>query len=208
MSNLKQYKADIIIDNTTGESFTSESGLARICGTNHANIANLFRKETDRKTAEIQTGSGVQSGKRFIKVYTESEIAQAIVKYNPKLAGQLMQLGVRTLMHKLAGYEVKSTAIQPMTPAQAALYTLQLAIDTEARVTRLELFAPHKDYYTVLAYINLNLDISKPASFSAAGKALTALSKSLNVEIKKVPDAKYGNCNAYHTRVLEAYFNA
>jgi hypothetical protein len=40
---------------------------------------------------------------------------------------------------------------------------------------------------------------------SSLGKALTKLSKEMGREVKKVPDSQYGEVNAYHVTVVQAY---
>lgn len=203
MSNLQQYAADIIIDNTTGESFMSQAGLARVCKVDSTSIRHFANGEGFvSKEAETLT----QQGLRMVKGYSEQVIAKAIRKFNPDLAEQLDLIGVRTLMHKLAGYEVKSTAVQPRTTSELILMLAQQGVETEARLTRLEAFAPLKDYYTITAYLNIEPNATKPAHYPSAGKALVTLSKERGVEVKTVPDSKYGKCNAYHVDVLNAYF--
>lgn len=211
MSNLQQYQADISINQETGESFTSLRGLVRLCGAPYNTVRDWVSKgerNFGQRTAEIHTPGGIQGG----RIFTETEIAITIGHFNPTLAGQLMQIGVRSLMHRLAGYEVKSTAMQPMSQLQMISYMALELESTQQRLTsveeKLEKHLPPENYMTVVAYINNNPGIEKPTNYSAAGKALTKLSKALNVEVKKVPDAKYGACNSYHLEVLDAYFSA
>ena len=204
MSNLQQYQADISINTTTGESFTSIRGLARICGVNESTLRSwICARNITAKEAEILTPGGLQGA----RLMSENSIAEAIAKYNPTLAAQLMRLGVRSLMHKLAGYEVKSTAVQPMSQLQMIAYMATELDKTQERVARLELFAPIIDYYTLTAYLNLKPDAVKPTHYPSTGKALAKLSVEMNVEVKQVPDAKYNKVNTYHISVLDKYFN-
>jgi hypothetical protein len=205
MSNLQQFKADIIIDNLTGESFMSLRGLARAA---NAPLETLRRGVSNfpTKTAEVQTPGGLQG----VSLYREDAIAFAITKFNPTLAAQLMQLGVRSLLHKLADYVHKP----PMSQAEAALYTLQLAVENErklavveTKVNRLEAFAPVENYYTLTAYFNAcHRKWELPASASTVGKALVKRSKELGHEVKKAHDARYNSVNTYHRDVLYDYF--
>jgi hypothetical protein len=101
------YKAqdglEIFIDNTTGESFSSERGLARMCKKARTTVI-YFLENTGRKTqakkAEIITDEGLRSG----LLYDEDTIVAALSKFNPELLIDFSKMGVRKAMHTLAGY--------------------------------------------------------------------------------------------------------
>ena len=96
---------ELIIDTATGESFASVKGYARMSGLSHQAISKRLMGNSEAvKTAEIVTKQGL----RMVNLITESTIAQWLPKDNPTLASQLMLLGVRVFMHKLAGFEVSS----------------------------------------------------------------------------------------------------
>jgi len=112
MSDLQRFDKDgieLIIDTTTGESFASISGYARMADKDKSTISR--RLETvaaeELKTAEILTTTGAKT----VALITESLICEWLPKDNPKMASALLRVGVRVFLHKMAGYEVKSTAI-------------------------------------------------------------------------------------------------
>jgi hypothetical protein len=114
MLDLLQYNEDgleLVIDKETGESFATISGYARMVGLSKQAISQRCQRVNTEglKTAEILTGQGLRSS----TLIPESLITEWVVKDNPELAVQLMRAGVRVFLHKLAGYEVRSTAVVP-----------------------------------------------------------------------------------------------
>lgn len=198
-SALQQYQAEVVINNETGASYLSQAALARICKTDSTNIRFALREGFEIKQAEVLTAAGLRS----VKLYAEDAIAHAIVKYNPELAKQLLQLGVRTLLHKLAGWQAPDNKPKPMTQAQLALWTAQTLVDLEQRTERLEAFAPAADYYTLTAYYNYHNRKWDVTSASATGKLLKRTSEELGYVVKPVHDARYSSVNSYHATVLK-----
>jgi hypothetical protein len=96
---------ELFINTTTGESFASVSGYARMCNMNRKTIQSRVDKinegadNTLTFLAEVLTASGLQ-GCRLI---TEQLICEWIPKDNPEMATKLMQLGIRGFLHTLAG---------------------------------------------------------------------------------------------------------
>jgi len=148
MSQLKQFKTDegieIVIDTKTGEAFASIRGYARMSGKPRSTIqSRVDRLEkggriSPSKTAEVLTPGGIQG----VRLLDEDTIAEWIAEDNPQIATQLLKLGVRGFLHKLAGYEVTSTATsQPpaiATPLQALQVAVENLVQQEQRITALE----------------------------------------------------------------------
>lgn len=113
--NLVRFEKESIelyIDTTTGESFASISGYARMAGKDKSTVSRRCQgvAESLLKQAEVPTSGGIQA----VALITESLICEWLQKDNPEMATKLMQLGVRVFLHKLAGYQVTSTATQPI----------------------------------------------------------------------------------------------
>ncbi len=197
-SALQQYQAEVVINNETGAGYLSESALARVCKAPRTTVISSCRT-FDKKEAEVLTPAGF----RRVTLYAEDAIAHAIVKHNPELAKQLLQLGVRTLLHKLAGWQAPDNKPKPMTQAQLALWTAQTLVDLEQRTERLEAFAPTADYYTLTAYYNYHNRKWDVTSASATGKLLKRTSEELGFVVKPVHDARYASVNSYHATVLK-----
>lgn len=115
-SNLTRYDnngIELIIDTTTGESFATQRGYARMSGKTQSTINSRINRMTEGernqyiKTAEADTQGGLQG----VRLIPEDLITEWIVKDNPEMAKQLMKLGVRVFLHQLAGFNVKSDAI-------------------------------------------------------------------------------------------------
>lgn len=101
---------EILIDTTTGESFCSARGYARMSGKSKGTIYDRLKggRFEEREMVEIPTSGGVQRG----RLITEDMIVEWLPKDNPTAATALLKLGVRMGLHKMAGYEVSSTAVQ------------------------------------------------------------------------------------------------
>lgn len=113
MTNLSVFKRDdleIIIDTITGESFCSVSGYARMSGKDKGTISRRLKSVASEefKTDEILTSQGIQS----VVLVTEKIVKKWIIRDNPELAEQIMDAGVRVFLHKMAGYQVTSTAVE------------------------------------------------------------------------------------------------
>ena len=117
---------EILINPITGESFCSVKGYARMSGRSAStirerlyNVTEAFQggREQPVKTAEIPTNGGLQGG----RLITEEQIVEWIPKDNPAAATLLLKIGVRMALHKMAGYEIKSTAMPETQPIVSLL---------------------------------------------------------------------------------------
>lgn len=141
MSNLSNFSHDgieIYINTDTGESFASVSGYARIAGKAKSTISE--RLQTVRKNspgnAEVVTATGLKT----VRLVDEDTISEWLPKDNPEMATKLLKLGVRGFLHKLAGYEVSSSAVKPnsLTQAEMLLMYAQQHVENERRLLQLE----------------------------------------------------------------------
>lgn len=100
---------ELVIDISTGESFATKRGYARMSNKDESTIRKRIQGAESKslKTAKIPTPGGLQGA----DLITEDLIAKWLPKDNPAMATQLMKLGTRAFMHKLAGYEINSTAM-------------------------------------------------------------------------------------------------
>lgn len=65
-----------------------------------------------------------------------------------------------------------------------------------------------KNYKSVIAFVNKYSKIYphlKQINTSSFGKQITKISKELDIPIKKIPDAKYGELNGYHYKAWEVF---
>jgi phage antirepressor YoqD-like protein len=137
--NLQRYDnngLELIIDNTTGESFASISGYARMSNASKSTIFErlntVFYNEI--KTAEISTTSGLKT----VRLISENLIAEWLPRDNPKLASQMMKLGIRLFLHNLAGYNVKSEAVNEFKTPTTYLEALKALVSSEESKLLLE----------------------------------------------------------------------
>jgi len=129
-TNLTTYTTadgvELFIDNTTGESYGSQRGIARMCEVEHSTIARYFSGASIApKTAEILTAAGLRSG----ALYDEIAFLKCINKYNPRLVPLFSRAGFRVYLHGLAGYKVTSNAVAAFEVPTTMAGALRLAAD-------------------------------------------------------------------------------
>jgi len=124
--NLVQYNNDdgieIFIDTTTGESFATKKGYSRMANVDKHVIDRRLKKGGAQNQviyAKIPTKGGTQGG----ALLTEKLIADWLTYDNPELAKQFMTIGIRMGLHKLAGYNVQSDAVNQSQTQQPQLPT-------------------------------------------------------------------------------------
>jgi hypothetical protein len=206
MSNLQRFDQDgieIVINTGTGESFASIRGYARMAGKDESTIRYRLKKSAgkwDCKTAEIQTVRGLQGA----VLVPEEFIAEWMPKDNKAMATQLMKLGVRLFLHKMAGYKY-----QPATPELPQSYVEALKALVEAEEKKLLLEAENQQLLEenqelaeavddVFGYSSL-IRIAKfnnVSEKSFSWRKLKAASIQLGLEIKTVP------CPRFETKKL------
>ena len=114
-SSLQRFDHDgieLIIDTQTGESFATVRGYARMSGKIPSTISRRLTmsglREKGLEQAQIETASGLQT----VVLIPEDVICQWLIKDNHELALKVMQLGVRLFLHTIAGFQIKSDAIE------------------------------------------------------------------------------------------------
>lgn len=131
-SSLQRFDQDgieLIINTETDESFASQAGYARMSGVDYSTI----RKRVERlgvtfeplKRSQIETVDGF----RAVTLIPEDLICQWLIKDNHKLALKVMQLGVRLFLHTIAGFQVKSEAIETNKQLENQIAKLTAKID-------------------------------------------------------------------------------
>jgi hypothetical protein len=112
-SNLMSFAKDgleLVIDTTSGEAFASIRATARMVERDDRTIRRFIGAALfDLKSVEINTPGGVQGA----ALLSELQIYEVCEKYKPSLLKAFAQAGLRVYLHKLAGFEVKSTATAP-----------------------------------------------------------------------------------------------
>ena len=129
-SSLQRFDQDgieLIINTETGESFASISGYARMSGKTHTTILRRL-KVVDSDVlnhAQIQTAGGLQGG----ALIPEDLICQWLPKDNPAMASQVLKLGVRLFLHTIAGFQIKSDAIETNKQLESQIAELTAKIE-------------------------------------------------------------------------------
>ena len=127
MSSLTSFKSsdgiEIFVDFTTNETFASISGYARMSGKSQSTISERVQKVHRKdllKDAEILTPKGI----KIHRLLTEDLITDWLPIDNPEITKKFLKLGIRSFLHKLAGYtpnEVKEAdQIALVLPSQEA----------------------------------------------------------------------------------------
>jgi hypothetical protein len=117
---------EILINESTGESFCSVSGYARMANKDKSTISRRLEAyegmgvssvaSDGSKNAKAPTPSGAQS----VALVTEDLIVEWLPKDNPIATRALLKLGLRKALHLIAGYEHNSTPtskLKAYTPA-------------------------------------------------------------------------------------------
>jgi phage antirepressor YoqD-like protein len=142
MNNLARYEnngIELIINTSTGESFASLAGYARMSGVNYSTIRKRYErlKGSDInsiKTAEVFTQGGLQ----VVTLIPEELIIEWLPKDNPQMATQLMKLGVRVYLHTLAGFKVETNAVETFDLPKTYLEALKALVASEEEKSLLQ----------------------------------------------------------------------
>jgi DNA repair exonuclease SbcCD ATPase subunit len=129
LQRFDQGGIELIINTETGESFASISGYARMSGKIPSTISRRLTmmglREKGLEQAQIETASGL----RTVALIPENLICQWLIKDNHELALKVMQLGVRLFLHTIAGFQVKSDAIETNKQLENQIAELTAKID-------------------------------------------------------------------------------
>ncbi len=200
---------ELIIDTQTGEAFASQSAIARMVGKGESTIRYWITSQNiQTKEAEIETATGLKTS----QLLNEEAVFQAFAKYRPELLVQCAKAGIRVYLHKMAGFQVNSTALQiPKTYAEALLEAGRLAKELEEAEKERELLMLQNqdleeenellseavdelfDYSSIIRIAKFNNVSEKCFSW----RKLKAVSTQLRVEIKKVPCPRFQTKNLY-----------
>jgi hypothetical protein len=139
MSNLSVFNAksgiELVINTQTGEAFATQSGYSRMSGKDRTTIVRRCTGcvSDGIEMAEVVTGGGVQ---RCVLIPAKL-VFKWLIKDNPELAAEMGEVGATIFLHKLAGYEIKSNAIQSQ--PQSPLEVLQQQLASLATVVEVSL---------------------------------------------------------------------
>ena len=171
LANFERFDKDgieLIIDTATGKSFATAKGYARMSGKDYDTIKKRCQRG-GLESAEIPTEQGFKRG----TLIPESLIVEWLPKDNPVMATQIMQLGVRVFMHKLAGYEVTTTAIAHNLPKTYldALKCLVASEEQKALLTaKIEKDAPLVEYAEAVQCSDTDIDFNTFAKMIGTGR--------------------------------------
>lgn len=119
---------EVIINTKTGECFSSQIGLARIAQTPETTVRDyLTSRKITGQEAKIPTATGLKTS----RLYDENTILDVCEQFNPSTLKIFAKAGLRIYLHHLAGFEVKSTAIQRPPSPDLQTTTKQLTASLE-----------------------------------------------------------------------------
>jgi len=139
MSNLSVFNTysgiELVINVQTGAAFATQAGYCRMSGANRSTVSMRMKGVQDGliQEAEIQTNGGVQG----VQLIPAKLVFKWLIKDNPDLAAEMGEVGATIFLHKLAGYEIKSNAIQSQ--PQSPLEVLQQQLASLATVVEVSL---------------------------------------------------------------------
>lgn len=112
--SFNQFGLELVINNTTGETFASVSAVGRMTDKPSQTISRYvngkFKGCTQMQLleAEVVTNGGLQG----VNLLNENQILEVVARYKPDLLIKFAQLGLRAYLHTIAGYQISSTAVQ------------------------------------------------------------------------------------------------
>lgn len=135
---------ELAIDVNTGESFVTKRGYARMGKVDESTVRKRLQGADCHviKRAEIPTRGGLQGA----DLIPGKLALRWLAKDNPELLAAMGEAGWNVYCHKLAGFEVRSTAIAthqiPETLGQALMKAALLALENEKLTAKIEHDAP------------------------------------------------------------------
>jgi hypothetical protein len=84
--------------------------------------------------AEVETSQGI----RTVTLISEKLVSRSIRKFNEELADKVAEAGTRVFMHRLAGYQFTSTAVQARPEVEMMREVLELQRDLSDRLRKVE----------------------------------------------------------------------
>ena len=139
MSSLSVFNTEsgieLVINTATGEAFATQAGYSRMSGLTKQAISKrcLSVNQGGLESAEIITEQGL----RTVNLVPAKLVFKWLIKDNPELAAEMGEVGATIFLHKLAGYEVTSNAIE--TQPQSPLEVLQQQIASLATIVEVSL---------------------------------------------------------------------
>lgn len=171
----EQNGLELVINTETGEVFASQSALARMVGASRQAINKWITvNEIEQKNAEIFTTTGLKT----VNLVSEDAIYRAFSKYKPELLVQCAKAGLRIYLHRLAGFEVTSSAVQPQyqvpkSYAEALLEAGRLALENDLLSTKITADKPKVEFASAISASDDAID------FNAFAKMIGELSNSV-----------------------------
>jgi hypothetical protein len=88
----------------------------------------------------------------------------------------------------------------------AEIVKLQIE-QTQKYITQPKQIEIKQDYFSLLGYMRYkNIDEARFSEMIVYGKEASKISRELGLEIRKIPDERFGQVNSYHISVLERLF--
>jgi hypothetical protein len=213
MSNLTRYDnngLELVINTVTGEAFASISAVARMTDKNKSTISRYVNGtlETVAQMALLEAEVNTADGLRSVALLNENQILEVVTRYKPELLAEFAKLGLRMVLHQLAGYEVKSNAVgenpKQLTRVEEAKRYLKMCEELELAEAQVKLLEQDNerqaevidelfDYSSIIRIAKYNQCSEKEFNW----RKLKVASQALNLEIKKVPCPRFETKNLY-----------
>uniref|UniRef100_A0A6H1ZN76 Putative antirepressor protein n=1 Tax=viral metagenome TaxID=1070528 RepID=A0A6H1ZN76_9ZZZZ len=144
-----------------------------------------------------KTKQGQRIRNYFIEVEKKTKELYSIEKYSHDPLMQQMQQTMM-LYKKQLEFEAKQTALEAK----------QSIIDEKIHIleSKQDGIDSNGDFYSIMAYCNLNDIKLDPVSAIRYGKQASRMSRDLGCMVGKVKDSRYGQVNTYHIDVLDDVF--
>ena len=226
-SNYRVFKTvdgiELVIEMTTGESFATQAGYARMSGLSKQAISKRCQgvNQSELKTTEVQTEGGLQG----VHLIPAKIVFKWMIKDNPDLAEEMGECGATVYLHQLAGYKIESKQAEPKSTIALFEYQLAIAKEHEQRIQAIESSqlalerrmeaiqceqARWEDssgqWFSVLAYGKLHGIKLTLKQASALGRAATKVCLERDIQKETTSDPRFGTVGVYPSDVLDEVF--
>lgn len=128
---------ELYINTETGEVFCSQNALVRMLSDIPVPRTTLRDFGNGRNMGMKRVEAPTNKGFRMVRVYTEDEMLEVFEYFDSPLLKQCAKCGLRVYLHRLAGFQVISTAVQPIPQNSTQDLLLKILAKQEEQDTKL-----------------------------------------------------------------------
>ena len=160
--------------------------------------ANIVRYAETAQRIEIDYT--IDEVEQILKAGSMSKDAVSILMQNATRSALIPEVNNGSM-------EIMSMFKMMMEQNQLFMTTILGEIKNLSKPNQLQIEAPKEDYFSLLAYCSLHHIKTNRSELAMHGRTLRKMALNLGLELKKIPDERYGEVNSYPIEILEDYFS-